>query len=507
MPEILNANIFTLSAGDTWFLGIALGALAVLVIISEWIRTHYGWTGEITRKIVHIGTGLLIFLAALRLESGYPLVAIGVFFTAFNFIAVRRDWFRGMHDTERHTYGTVYYPAAVTVLILFFWEHYKPALAAGVLVMAVGDALAALVGKKARQPHLFYLSADRKSAEGSAAMFLSSWLVIGLIYVMMIPEALRADRALSLGIITLTAFFTTVVEAASSRGFDNITVPFAAAWMVHFQMTQPADALIQLLHGALLSAIVGYLTYRLKFLTLSGAVGAFMLGTVIFGIGGWVWSIPILTFFISASVISKAGRRRKEQLDDLFEKSSTRDFGQVLANGAVPGVIMLIYYFIQDERLYLVYCGVLAAVAADTWATETGTWLGGTVRHILTFQKVETGSSGGVTVFGTLGGAIGAALIAMAGFLSNATFFAAHGAVPIIALVVTAGCIGCLLDSVLGATLQSQYRCPVCGKVTEKIIHCGAESHLIRGYRMMHNDSVNLLCGMVGGMIILFVSF
>jgi uncharacterized protein (TIGR00297 family) len=412
-----------------------------------------------------------------------------------------------MHNTERQTFGTVYYPAAVTFLILICWDQYKPALAAGVLVMAISDALAALVGRKTRHPHIYFLSPDKKSMEGSAAMFLSALMVIGYVYNTMLHRSLFDAGGLYLTLIVFTALLATVVEAVSSKGFDNLTVPLTVAWMFSFQMSQDAGIQVQFLHGVMLSAIVSYLTVRLKFLTLSGACGSFLLGTVIFGIGGWIWSLPILVFFITSSVLSKMGRRRKQRFHSVFEKGSTRDFGQVMANGAIPGFIVLVYYFIPDDRLYLVYCGVLAAVTSDTWATEIGTWAGGTVRHVLTFQKIEIGTSGGVSLAGTLGGVIGAAFIAVSGYFSNELFFVSHSTVSLFSLIIFAGVSGSGLDSILGATVQSQYRCHVCGKITERIMHCNNESLLIRGHRYFHNDSVNVLCGGVGGMVIMIVSF
>jgi uncharacterized membrane protein len=69
-------------------------------------------------------------------------------------------------------------------------------------------------------------------------------------------------------------------------------------------------------------------------------------------------------------------------------------------------------------------------------------------------------------------------------------------------IITLAGFFGSVADSILGATVQAQYRCPVCGKITEKKDHCSKKNiPLIRGYRSMNNDRVNLLCTLTGGLL------
>ena len=74
--------------------------------------------------------------------------------------------------------------------------------------------------------------------------------------------------------------------------------------------------------------------------------------------------------------------------------------------------------------------------------------------------------------------------------------------------VVLAGFIGSFVDSLLGATIQAQYKCNVCSKITEKVFHCGEVTDLIHGKVWINNDFVNFVCttsGALAGLIIMIV--
>jgi uncharacterized protein (TIGR00297 family) len=228
----------------------------------------------------------------------------------------------------------------------------------------------------------------------------------------------------------------------------------------------------------------------------SGAAATFLLATIIFGVGGWQWTVPILTFFVVSSLLSKFGKKKKSAFDLLFEKSDTRDAGQVAANGGVAGILMLCWHVAPSNGLwYPLYLASLAAVTADTWGTEIGVLAHGSPRSILTMKCVETGTSGGLSLAGIIGGAFGALLIA----LSGSAWFGFDA--RLIVFIVLSGIAGSLADSFLGATIQAQYRCGVCGKVTEKKQHCEKETLLVRGVRWMNNDVVNWACAIVGAAV------
>src|ERR1041384_6651666 len=161
---------------------------------------------------------------------------------------------------------------------------------------------------------------------------------------------------------------------------------------------------MQLLYGLILAVIVAYLAYRVHSLNRSGAVAATIAGMIIFGVGGWQWAILLLIFFITSSGLSRAFKKRKQGLSEKFSKGNERDAGQVFGNGGLATLFAALYAFYPESILpWIGFAASLAAVNADTWATELGVLNLTPPRMITDLRKcVEKGTSGGVSLFGTL---------------------------------------------------------------------------------------------------------
>lgn len=257
---------------------------------------------------------------------------------------------------------------------------------------------------------------------------------------------------------------------------------------------------MQLLIGFFLAAVVAYAAFRARSLSHSGALAAVAVGAVIFGIGGWQWAVLLLTFFISSSLLTRAFRKRKLGLNEKFSKGGQRDAGQVFGNGGLAMLFAGLHSFFPTEPwVWAAFAASLAAVNADTWATELGV-LNPRPPHMITnFGKiVEKGTSGGVSLFGTLAALAGSGLI---GLLTGV--FA--GALTIGLWVTLAGLLGSLFDSLLGATIQAIYHCPACDKETERhpLHTCGAPTTLKRGWPWLNNDWVNFGCAAFGVLVVL----
>lgn len=259
---------------------------------------------------------------------------------------------------------------------------------------------------------------------------------------------------------------------------------------------------MQLITGFVLAIIIAYLAYRVHSLNKSGAFAATLVGTIVFGLGGLEWAILLLLFFITSSALSRLFKKRKLGLDEKFSKGHERDAGQVFGNGGLATVFVLINFLYPESAVgWVGFAASLAAVNADTWATELGV-LNPTPPRIITDlrKRVEKGTSGGVSLFGTLASLLGASTIALpAAFFSNDWF--------LLPLITFAGLAGSLLDSFLGATVQAMYYCPTDKKETEKhpLHTCGTETVHVRGWKWLNNDWVNFACGAFGIAVALFI--
>jgi len=223
-------------------------------------------------------------------------------------------------------------------------------------------------------------------------------------------------------------------------------------------------------------------------------------GTIIFGVGGWRWAVLLLAFFISSSALTRLFAKRKAALNEKFEKGGQRDIGQVLANGGVASVFAgLSFFFPQASWTWLAFAASLAAVNADTWATELGVLNPSRPRLITTWKPVERGTSGGISLYGSLAALAGALLIAiLAGLVRPSGDF-----LTVTGIAALGGLVGSFFDSLLGATLQAIYFCPRCEKETEKhpLHTCGTKTEQLRGLKWLNNDMVNTACALMGAVI------
>jgi uncharacterized protein (TIGR00297 family) len=244
------------------------------------------------------------------------------------------------------------------------------------------------------------------------------------------------------------------------------------------------------LASALLGVGVAVFAYTRRALTLDGALGAAVLGCVVFARGGLPAAAALLAFFSSSSALSSLGEQRKQYSPLAQAKGARRDLAQVLANGGLATLSIGLGGRANGSGGFL---GALATAGADTWATELGMLARSAPRLITTLEPVEAGTSGGVTAQG-LAASIGGALCVG---LSWSVLGGGRSGLP---TALVAGVLGALCDSLVGATVQALYRCPACAVLTEEAVHprCGQRANLVRGWAWVTNDTVNALATLAG---------
>jgi Raf kinase inhibitor-like YbhB/YbcL family protein/uncharacterized protein (TIGR00297 family) len=261
----------------------------------------------------------------------------------------------------------------------------------------------------------------------------------------------------------------------------------------------------QLVLGIILAAIIAGGAYYAHALSRSGAFAAFLLGTVIFGIGGLNWAILLMAFFIPSSLLSFLFKKQKKSVEADFAKGSRRDAGQVAANGAIAGLCALLFPLLgQPGWLWAAAAGALAAASADTWATEIGVLGKRKPRLITTGKPVEPGTSGGVSLAGFAAALAGSSLLAFFAVVLKPASIpnSLMNNLVLVITVILGGLDGSILDSILGAGAQAMYYCDTCRKETEKYpTHgCGSPTRHIRGQAWLNNDWVNTFCTFSGGL-------
>ncbi|WP_168119488.1 DUF92 domain-containing protein [Paenibacillus sp. HB172176] len=269
---------------------------------------------------------------------------------------------------------------------------------------------------------------------------------------------------------------------------------------------------LRLLAGLIGSGLIALLAYRARSLSGSGAWSALIMGTGFVTLGEPIWFGLLLAFFVSSSLWSRWKRksRVKKRAEAGYAKSGRRDAGQVWANGGAGLLLCVANSIGPAEGWLFAYVGVMAAVNADTWATEIGALSRSKPRSLLSGKRVAPGTSGGVSPLGSAAALLGAAFIGAAAAallrLGPQPAWAAAGeaaapAAAYIAAGAAAGLAGAFADSLLGAACQAQYRCRVCGSDTERAEHCGSAARHVRGFAALTNDRVNLLSSLFAGLL------
>jgi len=264
----------------------------------------------------------------------------------------------------------------------------------------------------------------------------------------------------------------------------------------------------QLIFGVALSVIIAWAGYRGRSLSRSGVMGAVIIGTLTFGLGGWTWGVLLVAFFVSSSLLSHYRRADKRGVAEKFAKTGQRDLGQALANGGWGAILAITYSCRPHPALFAAFVGAMAAVNADTWATELGVLSSTPPRLLTTGQRVPIGTSGGVTALGTIAALGGGFLIGLVALALGQVEAIWGGRPPdgghlwLVPIGILGGFAGSTFDSLLGAMVQGIYYCPQCQKETEAKVHrCGQPTQHLRGWRWLNNDVVNFASSIVGSLI------
>jgi len=249
--------------------------------------------------------------------------------------------------------------------------------------------------------------------------------------------------------------------------------------------------------GLVLATVLALAARRMRSLSPGGAWAAVVVGTCA-AAAGWHWCAVLLAFFTASSLLSRWRSASKDaRTVSVIAKGGARDAWQVGANGGVFALSAIGAAFAPSPWWSLAGLGALAAATADTWATEVGTAVGGTPRHIVGWRAVPPGTSGAVTIAGTAAMAAGAFFIGTAALLAG---FPREVAGP----VIGGGVAGAMTDTVLGATVQERRWCVSCGRATERAVHdCGRATERRGGWGWLDNDVVNLTSCVAGALVAL----
>lgn len=208
------------------FLGIIVSYLYVaLVIVGAKVFEKRG--KEASRKFIHIMLGNWWAIAMYFFTNVWSAILVPATFVVINYLSYKKNLIKVMEREEEDGLGTVYYAVALLILVtVCFGILNKPSLGlVPTLVMAYGDGLAAVIGKKIKSKK-YKLGEAKKSLAGSITMFVISTFLIGAYLAFDLGSTFWFGTHWPV-VACLAGFAVTALEAVSGKGWDNITVPVA----------------------------------------------------------------------------------------------------------------------------------------------------------------------------------------------------------------------------------------------------------------------------------------
>ncbi len=191
----------------------------------------------------------------------------------------------------------------------------------------------------------------------------------------------------------------------------------------------------------ILVVIIGLVTYIRGALDLYGSIFMIIIGIIIMFTAGINWLLLIFVFLLLSLLCTKYKHQYKKEIG-VYE--GTRSIKNVISNGIVPFVMAAF-------GNYAGFVGSIAVATADTLASEVGV-VDKSPRLITNFKKVAPGTDGGVSPVGTAAGIVGAGIIGAFAYILGV----APDPFNAIEIAVISGTLGCFIDSILGAVLESR---------------------------------------------------
>jgi dolichol kinase len=270
---------------------LAAAFLSLLVLAELWRRFGHP-KPEWTRKLVHLGGGIACLFFPFLVHSPWVVLALALPLTGLFVAGGRFGFLKSLHGIGRRSRGAEYYP--LSVFLAFLMTQGKPWLyLAAVLVLAVGDAFAALIGS--RYGVIRYEVEDgQKSLEGSLVFLVIAFLAIHL------PALLLTDlpRPVCVLAALLVAALVTGFEAISLEGADNLFVPLAVVVILGKITTKPLSEVVY--QNVSLLAIclgVGLAVWRFRSFNVGGAITFILFAYGTWSLGSWVWALPVFLGF------------------------------------------------------------------------------------------------------------------------------------------------------------------------------------------------------------------
>ncbi len=205
----------------TNLLGFFLTFVYIIAVIGigESLRRWRGYGSDFTRKVVHIGVGMVMWIIPYLFDNPWWFAVACGGFMVINFLDWKYGFFASMTSNDRSNLGTVYFPFVAGVCAVLFWD--RPAMMiAAMMPLTWGDGLAPVVGRRLGWVP-YRVGGHTRTLAGSGAFLLAAWIATG-VALTFAPGTPAVASPFTTALII--AAITAGVEAVTIWGLDNLTV-------------------------------------------------------------------------------------------------------------------------------------------------------------------------------------------------------------------------------------------------------------------------------------------
>lgn len=425
-----------------------------------------------TRKIVHMS--MLIFAFLLPYLTRTEAAGCALLALLFNVVVLPRlgvDLRKSPTSAAGSAVwtGIVIYPISVLALILLYGDRdHMHIVAATWAIMALGDGMASVAGGALGGPALPW---NREKTWSGFFGFLVAGTAGAYVLTRWAAPTIAPDVALK--IAAATALVGALVESAPVGLDDNATVPLVAGacmYCLGFVERRALDSNLPFLGRRIMLAVainlaLAVVALGLKTVNRSGAICGFVLGVAVYLGWGYKSFLLMFAFFLIGSVATRFGYARKAARGVAERRGGARSWREALTNSLAGAFFSLLVITTLHEHAFLIaLIAAFAEATGDTVSSEIGQWISSRAYLITTFKPVPAGEDGGVSVGGSIAGALASLFIVALAF--GMGLCGKGGA----AMALAAAVAGNLLDSVLGATLERS------GLITNGIVNFAGTS-------------------------------
>ena len=218
-----------------WFYFIVFGGFfGLLFLIVEIVYSKFHLSAEFTRKLLHVIIGITSATFCYLFKGHLAVLLLALLFYAVLGFGKRFNFMKSIHDVKRHSYGGVIFP--LSIWLIFFLNKVTGSpyfyFEISILILSISDAVATLGGIFVpenignRNLNSLVLS-EYKTRLGSLFFFVSSFFVV-LFKMLQIPDYTIYSKLL---FVTVIPVFSTLIEAFSKKGFDNLLIPLSI-WFI-----------------------------------------------------------------------------------------------------------------------------------------------------------------------------------------------------------------------------------------------------------------------------------